>query len=228
MIESRKLRGALCLAVITLLFAGSVRGQSTSSQRHDTQNWNDTQLSIALNKKVDLLILGTLRLGRDISHPVDERGGFGFSFKAGKYLTFQANYLYIATQPFKNQKAFENRLSFGGTVRVPVGHGFILSDRNTFERRIRHPQIDATRYRNRLQIEHPFTIGHTKLNGFMSDEIFFDWSANAWVRNRVAVGAGKTFNQALTLELYYLRQNDSHTKPGDVNVIGTTLRVRLR
>jgi len=81
-----------------------------------------------------------------------------------------------------------------------------LSDRNIFERRIRHPQIDATRYRNRLQIEHPFKIGSVQLNGFMSDEIFYDWSVNAWVRNRVAIGVGKTFNPHFTGEIYYLRQ----------------------
>jgi hypothetical protein len=210
-----------------LLFcAGAVRGQSTSSQRRDTQNWNDIQLAMALNKKVDFLLLGTLRVGRNVSRPVDERIGFGFSFKVGKYLTLAPNYLYIAAQPLKNQKSFENRLSFATTVRGPIGGGFTLSDRNTFERRIRHPQVDATRYRNRLQIEHPFKIGTTRFNGFVSDEIFYDWSVNAWVRNRFAIGVGHTFNKHFTGEVYYLRQNDGRSRPGDLNVIGTTLRFR--
>ena len=53
------------------------------------------------------------------------------------------------------------------------------------------------------------------------------WSVNAWVRNRFAIGVGHTFNQHFTGEVYYLRQSDGRTKPGDLNVIGTTLRLRL-
>jgi len=223
----RRTRRGLCVSLTLLSIAGAVIGQSTSSQRDDTQIWNDTQLAIALDKKVDFVLFGTLRIGRNIHRPVDERIGVGFSFKVGKYLTLYPNYLYRGGQPLPNRKEFEHRLSFAATIRGPIDHGFILSDRNLFERRIRHPQVDATRYRNRLQIEHPFKIGATRLNGFISDEIFYDWSVNAWVRNRFAIGAGHTFNQDFTGEVYYLRQSDGRTKPGDVNVIGTTLRFRL-
>ena len=185
---------SLYISLPLFLFGGAVRGQS-QSQRHDRQIWNDTQLAIALNKKVDFNLLGVLRIGRNVSRPVDERIGFSFSFKVSKYLTLTPGYLYIATQPLKNQKAFENRLSFAATLRGPVGGGFILTDRNLFERRIRHPQIDSTRYRNRLQVEHPFKIGEIKLYGFMADEIFYDWSVKAWVRNRFTIGVGRTFNK---------------------------------
>jgi Protein of unknown function (DUF2490) len=219
--------GLVCLSIALLLSVTTICGQS-KDQRSDTQAWNDTQVAFALNKQVDFTLLGTLRLGREVSRPVDERIGFGFTFKAGKYLTFTPSYLYIGTQPLKNQKAYENRLTFAATLRVPIGAGFTLSDRNQFEHRYRHPQIDATRYRNRLQIEHPFKIGATKFNAFVSDEIFYDWSIGAWVRNRAAIGAGHTFNPHFTGEVYYLRQNDSHSRPGDLNVIGTTLRFRIR
>ena len=227
MVVSRSQRG-LRLSLILFALPAALLGQSNSSQRHDTQIWNETQVSGGLNKRVDLLLLGTLRIGRDVSRSVDERIGFGVNFSIGKYLTFRPNYLYIATQPLPGQRRFENRLSFNTTVRVPIGAGFTLSDRNIFERRLRHPQIDATRYRSRLQVEHPFSVGSVKLNWIMSDEVFYDWSFNAWVRNRFAIGVGKTFSKHLTGELYYLRQNDSHTRPGDLNVVATTLRVRVK
>ena len=223
---SRRLTTLGGMVLMMFFVPGLVNGQSKSG-RHDTQIWNDTQLAIGLNKKVDLLLLGTLRIGREVSRPVDERIGFGFSVKAGKYLTFQPSYLYIATQPLKNTKGFENRLSFAVTIKGPVGGGFILSDRNLFERRIRHPQIDSTRYRNKLQVEHPFHIGELKLNGFMADEIFYDLSLHAWVRNRFSIGVGRTFNKHASLDVYYLRQNDSHSRPGDLNVVGTALKFRL-
>jgi hypothetical protein len=223
----KRRRLVVTIALVLLGVIGTARGQSPSG-RHDTQLWNDTQLAIALSKQVDFNLLGTLRIGREVSRPVDERIGFSFSIKAGKYLTFSPGYLYIATQPLKNQKGFENRLSFAVTVKGPIGGGFTLSDRNLFERRLRHPQIDSTRYRNKLQIEHPFKVGETKLNWFMADEIFYDWSFNAWVRNRFSIGVGRSFNKSLAADIYYLRQNDGHARPGDLNVIGTTLRIRVK
>ena len=212
--------------LVLLVSAGGARAQS-SSQRHDTQVWNDTQLAIPINKKVDAIVVGTLRIGREVSRPVDERIGFGFSIKALKWLTLTPAYYYIATQPLKNVKGFEHRLAFGITIKGPIGHGFVLGDRSIFERRIRHPQIDATRYRNRLQVEHPFKIGETKLTWFMADEIFYDNSLKVWPRNRFNIGVARTFNPHLTAEIYYLRQNDSHARPGDLNVLGTTLRFHL-
>jgi len=217
------------LALLALFFfAVSTHAHAQSpSQRHDNQFWNDTQVAIGLSKKVDAIVQGTLRIGTDISRPVDERIGFGFSIKALKWLTLTPAYYYIATQPFENTKAFEHRLAFGVTIKGPIGRGFVLGDRSIFERRLRHPQIDSTRYRNRLQVEHPFKVYETKLTWFMSDEIFYDWSLKVWPRNRFAIGVSRTFNKHLTAEIYYLRQNDSHARPGDLNVLGTTLRFHM-
>jgi hypothetical protein len=209
-----------------LIILKTVNGQSTVAPRHDTQEWNDVQVSVALSKQIDFLLLGTLRIGRNVSHPVDERIGSGFALRVGKYLTITPSYLHITTQPTKFVHVYENRLSFAGTFRLPLKH-FILTDRNLFERRLRHPGGDSTRYRNRLQIERPLKIGATKINFFASDEAFYDWSFNAWVRNRFAIGIGKTFNKHFTQEVYYLRQNDGHSSPGDLNVIGSTFRFRL-
>ena len=220
----RSFKGVVLL--VMLCFAASTRAQSPSG-RHDTQVWNDTQLAIPINKKVDGLVLGTLRFGREVSRPVDERIGFGFSFKVLKWLTLTPAYYYIGTQPLKNTKGFEHRLAFGATIKGPIGRGFVLTDRNILERRLRHPQIDSTRYRNRLQLDHPFKIGETKLTAFIADEIFYDFSLHVWPRNRFSIGVSRTFNKHLTTDIYYLRQNDSHARPGDLNVLGTALRFHL-
>jgi hypothetical protein len=63
------------------------------------------------------------------------------------------NYLYISTQPIRNRRLWESRLSLPVTLRFNV-EKFEFSDRNLFERRIRNPGISSTRYRNRLQVEH--------------------------------------------------------------------------
>ena len=91
-----------------------------------------------------------------MTHPVDERVGVNFRFNMGKYLSLTPGYLYIRMQPAERDAMIANTgFSFAATPRIPFKR-FTITDRNMFERRIRSPQIDSTRYRNRLQIEVPF------------------------------------------------------------------------
>lgn len=192
----------------------------------DNQQWTEVQLAVPVTSNIDFGILGSLRLGRGISRPVDERIGAGFSFKIGKHLTVAPNYLHIGMQPFRGRRIWENRLSLPLTVRFDLDK-FKLSDRNLFERRLRNSGLKATRYRNRFQVDHPIGPAKLNLSLFVADEVFYDWSFNRWVRNRFTVGGSKVFNKHFTQDFYYLRQNDSFSFPGDLNVIGTTLRLRL-
>jgi hypothetical protein len=194
--------------------------------RTDNQVWSDVQLAVPVTKQFDFNLLGTLRLGRDINRPVDERVGVGFTFRAGKYFTVSPNFLNIGMQPVRGRKIWESRLTFPVTLRFNAGK-FRLSDRNQLERRIRNSGARSTRYRNRFLIEHP--IGNAKwgLSFVIGDEVFYDWTVDRWVRNRFAVGVSKVFNKHFTEEFFYLRQNDGVSVPGDLNVIGTTLRFRL-
>jgi hypothetical protein len=199
---------------------------SAQVDRTDNQQWTDVQLAVPVTKLFDFNLLGTLRLGRDISRPVDERVGVGFTFRYGKYLTLSPNVLAIGMQPVRGRKIWESRLTFPVTLRFNADK-FRLSDRNQFERRIRNSGARSTRYRNRFQVEHP--VGDTKwgLSLFVADEVFYDWSVDRWVRNRFSIGGSKVFNKHFTEDFYYLRQNDGVSVPGDLNVIGTTLRFRL-
>ena len=197
-----------------------------SVDRTDNQQWTDVQLAVPVTKNFDFNILGTLRLGRDISRPVDERVGAGFTWKIGKYWQVSPNYLHIGMQPFRGRKVWENRLSLPVTLRFNVNK-FRLSDRNLIERRLRNSGARSTRYRNRFQVEHPVGDKEWNLSLYVGDEVFYDWFVDRWVRNRFTIGASKVFNKHYTQDFYYLRQNDGVSIPGDLNVIGTTLRFRL-
>ena len=102
---------------------------------------------------------------------------------------------------------------------------FRLSDRNLIERRLRNSGAKSWRYRNRFQVEHP--VGKKGWSLFAADEEFYDWAINRWVRNRIGAGAIKVFNKHFTQDIFYVRQNDGVSIPGDLNVIGTILRFRL-
>jgi hypothetical protein len=202
------------------------QAQSSLPPEQDTQEWNDFQLSVPVTQEIDFNLLGTLRLGRHISRAVDERIGVGFTLRMGQHLSASPSYLHISVQPFEGRIAFEERVSFPITVRLHLGE-FTLSERNLYEHRVRRPGVDSNRYRNKVQLEYPMGPPKMKLSLFVADEVFYDWGANAWVRNRASIGVVKVFNKHLTADLYYLRQNDSHSQPGDLHVIGLALRFRL-
>ena len=211
--------------LLTFILAISVCAQS-QEPREDTQSWNEIELSAPLGKKVDLEFYGQLRFGRNLSHFVDERAGFGVSFKPNKYLTIEPSYRRIYAQPVAGKSTRENRFSFEATVSVPLGK-FTVSDRNLIDRRLRSSG-NTTQYRNRLLVERPFKISDTELKFFVSDEVFYDSVRRAWIRNRFSIGVSRKFSRRYTGEIYYLRQNDGFSRPGDLNVIGTTLRIRLK
>jgi len=199
---------------------------SAQVDRTDNQVWTDVQVAVPVTKQFDFNILGTLRLGRDISRPVDERVGAGFTFKHGAHLTVAPHVLNIGMQPIRARKIWETRLVLPVTLRFDVNK-FKFTDRNQFERRYRNSGVKSTRYRNRFLVEHPIGDAKWGLAFMIGDEVFYDWTIDRWVRNRFAVGVSKVFNKHYTQEFYYLRQNDGVSVPGDLNVIGTTLRFRL-
>jgi hypothetical protein len=209
-----------------LLFVLSTFASAQVVDQTDNQFWSDVQVTVPMTKDIDFNILGTLRLGRDISRPVDERIGMGFTFRFGQHVSIAPNYLYIATQPVRNRRGWESRLSLPVTLRFNI-EKFRFSDRNLFERRFRNPGITSTRYRNRLQVDHALGRSELGFSLFVADEVFYDWSIDRWVRNRFTLGGSKVFNKHFTQDVYYLRQNDGVSIPGDLHVIGTTLRVKL-
>lgn len=204
----------------------SVARTSAQIDHSDNQQWTDVQLAMPVTKTIDFNLLGTLRLGRDIHRPVDERVGVGFTFRFGKYLSVSPSYLNISMQPIRQRQIWENRLSLPVQLRFDVGK-FRLTERNLLERRMRNSGQKANRYRNKFQVEHPIGGKDWHVSLFLADEVFYDWFVRRWVRNRYSLGVIKVFNKHFTQDLYYLRQNDGVSIPGDLNVIGTALRFRL-
>jgi hypothetical protein len=214
------------LVLIGVLFCSARATAQSPIPKSDNQSWNDLQITVPMTKKVDFTTQITLRLGDNVTQTADQRWGIGFVFKLNKYLSFNPFYFHREARPPNGRHESEDRVTLGATVRIPAGK-FIISNRNWFERRWREPQVEAWRYRNRLQLEHPFKINKKPFTWFVSGEAFYDWSLHVWPRDRFSGGVSHPFNKHLTLELYYTRQNDSHTRPGDLNIIWSAWRIRL-
>jgi hypothetical protein len=220
---------AALAAFFALFLCGGLRAAAQpapANPQDDTQIWNEVQVVAPLHKRVDLVMIGVLRFGRNVTHPVDERAGGGLAFKPHKSLTVTPTYLYTAQQPAAGRKNFEHRLIINATGRFSLGK-FNFTDRNLVEFRVRHALRDITVYRNRLQIDYPVKVGEFSFRVYVADEVFQGLRPGAWDRNRVAVGAFKQFSPHAYAEVFYLRQNDGRSRPGDVHAFGTLLRFTL-
>lgn len=222
-------RFVFCFA-LAICCTGSAAAQNRPvAPQDDTQSWNEQVLIVPLDDNVNLLVTGQLRIGDRLRDFTDEFAGASLSFAAGKYLSLTPGYTYVASQqPVTRRRRYEHRLTFSATIRLPPFKRITISDRNQVERRRFNSLPDTTRYRNRLQAERPFDIKGFDMRVFLWDEIFYDSGARAWSRNRFAIGGSRDLNKHATLDLYYQRQSDGRSRPGDIHVIGTVLRSTLR
>lgn len=201
----------------------SVAFSQTVAEEEDFQSWNDVQITVPATKKLDFVLTGTFRFGENVTRLIDRRVAVAFNIKLTDWLSIQPGYTNIVTTPAVGRGRTENRLNLAVTYKFPFKK-FTLTDRNLFERRLRSPQ-NSTRYRNRLQLEVPLkNFYDTRF--FVSDEVFYDWSLDRWARNRFTAGLGKNFTKNFGLDVYYMRQNDGTTRPGDLNVIGTVWKLK--
>lgn len=226
-VKSKNTIGKFFLAIsVSLFLTAIVNAQNVSLARNDNQLWHETSVSVSLNERLSLVFTGALRVGRDFKHLVDERAGVGLAYKLNRNLTIFGGYLYRGAQPDARRRGFENR-GFGGfTVSAPVAK-FVLSNRNSLEHRANNSRPDALIYRNRSTIERNVRIFDSKLKPYFAFEVFYDGRLDRWYRQRYTIGASKNLNKKLVGEVFYLRQQDAVGRPGNLNVIGSALRVQL-
>jgi hypothetical protein len=114
------------LSVLSVMLLSSIYCREVSAQagtpppvpRRDTQQWNDVQLIVPMTSKADFILLGTLRLGLNLTRAIDERIGISFSYHPTKSVTFVPSYLHIWRQPSAGRDFFEDRVAFTATFRA--------------------------------------------------------------------------------------------------------------
>lgn len=205
----------------------SVNAQEASvPDNGDNQFWNDVQLTVPINKKFDLFFQGTARFDQNASRFYDRRGAIGFTYKPTAGFSVQPFYWNIEARNASGRFRTEHQFNLRAVYRFPT-KSFGLSHRSQFERRVRRPQ-NSWRYRPSLTFEKDLpskVIPRAKF--FVTEEVFYDSLLKRFSRNRLSAGINKTFTENFSLDIYYLRQTDGVSRPGDLNVIGTAFRFRL-
>jgi hypothetical protein len=192
----------------------------------DIQSWNDIQLTVPLNKAFDFYTAVTMRFGKNVSRLNDGRFAIGVAWKPTKALSIMPFYWNIGARNQRSQFRREHRLALRIGYRFPF-KSFGLLHRSQFEKRMR-PPANTWRYRGMLTFEKDLPkkfIGNAKF--FCGDEVFYDSGTKKFSRNRFNIGIGKTLSKNLGVDVYYMRQNDGFSHPGDLNTLWVTWRVKL-
>lgn len=217
----------ISILILTIFVASvfSARAQALVD-RQDNQSWNDVQLTVPMTKKVDFWTSLTLRFGKNVTQLNDERIAVGFIIKPNKSWSFHPFYWAIDMRNSRNQLRIEHRLNLRVNYRFPF-KSFGLSHRSTFEYRLRRP-LNSWRYRPSLTFDKDIPKNIIpKAKFYATEEVFYDSLLKKFSRNRFTVGITKTLTKQLSLDVYYMRQNDGFSRPGDLNVIGTSWKVKL-
>jgi hypothetical protein len=225
------------MTLILLFSAIVVFGQSTPPET-DFQIWNETTFVLPLVKSKDdkgksfdrlsALFIGTIRFGQNRFAPVDERVGGGFDLVLNKHFNASPTYLYIATQPARGRREFEHRLRFDVIYNHKFKH-FSIKDRNRVEYRVRHSRADSVRYRNKFTLSIPVNRdGKELFTPFISDEVYYDFTAEQWSRNDFSPGIAKKFTDKLSGEFFYIWRHNRSGLPKTVHALGFNLKVKLK
>ena len=214
------------LTLVLVGFGALLADAQLITDDEDVQSWNDVQLTVPINKQFDFYTALTLRFGKNITRLNDGRYAVGIIYKPNKSLSFQPFYWFIDARNSRSQFKAEHRLNLRVGYRFPI-KSFGLSHRSAFEYRIRQPR-NSFRYRPSLTFDKDIPKNIIpKAKFFVSDEVFYDSILNKFSRNRFSIGITKTLTKKLSLDLYYMRQNDGYTHPGDLNVIWASWKIKL-
>ncbi|MFM8441341.1 MAG: DUF2490 domain-containing protein [Acidobacteriota bacterium] len=233
-------RARVSFTVALLVFIGfvvirPVASQTVAAPSRDAQQWNEVQLSIPLRKAVDgktdkvtLFVSGNFRLRQNMSRPADERIGFGIDFKVSKHWTLGAGVLFRAAQPFENRKETEGRPRFDAVFETKAG-SFTFKNRNRLEFRARSGAPNSFRYRNRIQLETPLLInGKEVLKPFIANEVFYDFRGKNLMRNDSSIGVARRLGSHTQVELFYMYEINDTREFSRINILGTSLKFRLK
>ena len=210
--------------ILVVSCAGAVQAQVQEDD--DNQSWNDLQLTVPLSKHFDLQTRVTMRFGKNITRLNDGRFLIGVVWKPTRSLSVSPYFWLINARNALGRFREEQRLNLSASYRFPF-KSFGLTHRSIVERRLRRP-LNTWRYRAYLTFEKDLPkriMPGTKF--FVGDEIFYDSGTKRFSRNRFAIGINKTLSEELSVDVFYMRQNDGFSRPGDLNVIWVAWRIKM-
>ena len=225
------------LAVFLLLIG--IQGATAQEPTTRKEFWPEIDVYITVKQRVRLYLTGTVSKSVEDGELRNAQGyegqiGVHVDYIPNKHVILRTGYRYGTSVGSNSEPFKEHRLLTEQTLRQLLPGDLLLSDRNREDFRFVNGDF-SFRYRNRVTLEREVHLfkGRT-ITPYVSGEIFYDTRYNTWNRNRFAVGVQQSLlrgplrkmllpKRQVTVDLYYMRQNDSRSDTQHVNAIGAAL-----
>ncbi len=208
------------LALLTIPISGLAQNPQS-----DTQAWTEFDVAAALAPRIELTLPFILRTSTSLANPLLFAPGALVDFNLDPHLTLTGGYLFADFPNTAGGLQVHVPLA-AATGRIQIGR-LTISDRNRAEKLEGYDDAPI-RYRNRFALDLASPPTHFRWHAFLTNEAFYDFSAAAWTQNRFQAGAGTRLSQRWSLDAYYLLRLSKDAHPGQVNVVGTTVTLRIR
>ena len=235
-------KGVLVFACRLWVFLFLVLPGTQAARAQDTTKkefWPEVDVYITVKPKVRLFLSGTVSKSVEDGELRNAQGyesqiGVHVDYIPNKHVILRTGYRYGTSVGSNSEPFKEHRLLTEQTLRHLLPGDLLLSDRNREDFRFVNGDF-SFRYRNRVTLEREFHLFKGRsITPYVSEEVFYDTRYNIWNRNRFTVGVQQSLRHGplrkmllpkrqVTLDLYYMRQNDSRSEIQHVNALGAAL-----
>lgn len=119
----------------------------------------------------------------------------------------------------------ENRATEAATFNVPLGAGFLASDRNRADLDWQNGDF-SWRYRNKLTLQRTVSIRSYHWTPYMAAEPFYESNYSKWSTTDLYVGGLLPVGKHVQFNAYYEHENDTGKSPNKQNhYLGLTLNL---
>ena len=217
-----------------ILWRGLVAGWIVLAQADaaDFQSWNTLQITKQLGPAWDIFFLPEIRLRDNASQLFYNEYRQGVRWRPSRNLTLGLNYLYARNKASGNLLQ-EHTGELDVTPRGSVGP-LALSVRGRLALRSRGGKPKAEwQIRFRPRIAYRIQPGVYPITSYVADDLFYDFTQDAWNQNRVFLGAtislGKFTEVKVNLDLYYMMQSQRSARStwSSNHILGARLSVQF-
>lgn len=200
--------------------------------RDDFQSWNSIEISKRFGAQWEVFFLPEIRIRDDASDLFYHEYRQGVRWKPSKYLQVGLNYLFVRNES-SGKPLEEHAGELDVTPKATVGR-FNLSVRGRLALRAIQGSSGEQEWQVRLmpKVACPTTLAGHPITPYVADDLFYDYTRDAWNQNRLFLGAtiplGRSRGLEVATDVYYMLQHQLGPRDWKSNhILGTRVSVRF-
>jgi hypothetical protein len=213
----------LCLVAACVFNAPALTQAGTGAP--DSQLWSELDITARVSTNTTVTGIGQARVSESLPNPVFTGLGGDLNYRHGD-VTLSTGYRHQLTGHGTDEPKVTQLALLIGTYAPQFGS-------NTIALRCRvENAVNASGNPWRIRLRAEYRWATDDLGPityvFANDEVFYQFQASEWYRNRFQAGVNFALGRRLDLLVYYQRQDDRLNTPGALNVLGLILKATLK